>query len=488
MTKKLTIVLLALISTVNYQLSTVFAQDSQILSQMDLLGTARYVGMAGAMTAVGGDASAVKDNPAALGVYRRLEVTLTMDEEMDRIHQFETPNKILPMNTFTSTQAAFVYSYLNPGADIVANNFIISYHRLANFNRQYSVGYTGEIASLSDVAAIKTMGLKESALQPEGRWEDANVGWLSLQAYDTYLINPDPLEEGRWYSVLEQEQTINTYFNMTEHGYVNQFSLGWGANFRDRLYWGVTLNMLSLYHNQSVKYSESFGDSCGMSNETYVSQSGMGVNAAVGIIAHPLRWLRLGASFTTPSATSVTTTNYGDMSSTLYGVDSLGTARLLGFFSESPQHRVTDRSFTTPLRVSAGVAFQLRNYGLLSFQYDYAHNKHIYDTHTLRVGLEGVVVNRFFLNAGYAFESYFKTPEPEQLAINTVRTDAYSWYRNHSHYITAGFGYHGAHVIVHAAYKLRMQQVNVYAHEFATPYDLRAMTHNIVLTLGFHTN
>lgn len=463
------------------------AQDLQILSQNDLVGTARYVGMAGAMTAVGGDPSAVKDNPAALGVYRRLEVTLTLDEVMDRVHQYGRPEKDWQTNTFTAAQAAFVYSYVNPASDIVANNFIISYHRLANFNRQYTAVCYDDLVSLADVAALKTLGLSESALQPESRWDDPNVGWLSCQAYDTYLINPDPMEKGNWYSVLPPEQTINTYFTMKESGYVNQYSLGWGANFRDRLYWGITLNVLSLYHNQTAQYFESFGDSCSLSNDTYVSHNGVGVNAALGIIAHPVRWLRLGASFTTPSATSVTTTNYGDMISTLYAVDSLGVTRLMAFGSKSPTHRVTDRSFVMPLRTSLGIAFQLKNFGLLSFQYDYSHRKSISDTHMFRAGLEGVIVNSFFLNAGYAYESTFTSSSPEMLAVNTIRTDAYTQRKHHSHYITAGFGYRASHVFVHAAYRLRMQQFDTFAHELATPYDMRAMTHDLVITIGFHT-
>ena len=48
------------------------------------MGTARYVGMAGAMSAVGGDPSAVMDNVAGLGLYRRSEVMITFDETLDR--------------------------------------------------------------------------------------------------------------------------------------------------------------------------------------------------------------------------------------------------------------------------------------------------------------------------------------------------------------------------------------------------------------------
>jgi len=45
----------------------------------DIAGTARYMSMGGAMGAVGGDASAIKDNPAGLGIYRSSEMTGTLN-------------------------------------------------------------------------------------------------------------------------------------------------------------------------------------------------------------------------------------------------------------------------------------------------------------------------------------------------------------------------------------------------------------------------
>lgn len=465
------------------------AQDMQILSQTELLGTARYVGMAGAMTAVGGDPSAVKDNPAGLGVYRRMEVSLTLEGKLDRVHQHELPDFVDKNNSFLATQAAFIFSFTDPGkvSGMISNNFMLSYHRLANYNRTYTAGYADDLYSLSDVAALMTNGLPEAALQPAGRWDDPEIGWLSCLAYDTYLIDPNPKEPTQWLSKLYQGDVVNNNFVMRESGNLNQYAIGWGCNLSNRYYIGAALNVLSLYHNQEVKYTELFQDSCGMYNDTYVSHSGVGVNASVGFIAHPLRWLRLGVSFTTPTAMSVTTTSYGSMTGIVSVPDSLGVSRLTKFYSETPQNRHTDRSETLPLRTSVGVAFQLMNYGLLSLQYDYAHRKNLNDNHTFRVGLEGVICNQFFLNAGYAFETSFKKSAPEELAYNTVRTDAYSQFINRSHYVTAGFGFRSSHMMVHAAYRLRMQQFDTFAHELATPYDLRAMTHSIVFTIGFHT-
>ena len=46
--------------------STLTAQDVQRFAERQIAGTARYVGMGGAMTAIGGDPSAVLDNPDIL--------------------------------------------------------------------------------------------------------------------------------------------------------------------------------------------------------------------------------------------------------------------------------------------------------------------------------------------------------------------------------------------------------------------------------------
>lgn len=467
----------------------VSAQDAAILAQRDLVGTARYVSLGGAMTAIGGDPSAVLANPAGLGIYRRLEVSLTLDESFIDMQQKGAATVTERVNSFTASQASFVFSYEDPvkTRGLLFNNIMLSYHRLATFNRTYSAGYAGEAGSIADVAALKTLGLSEEAVSQEKRWDDPNVGWLSCQAYNTYLIDPDPSEPGRWYSLFEQGQTVNNHIRIQETGYVNQYALSWGGNISNKIYVGASLNMLSLYHNQTAAYYELFGTDCSIDNNTYVSHSGVGINGSFGIIAHPLRWLRLGASFTTPSAVTVTTISYGTMQSALWYVDSVGNPVKQAIVSESPMSKVVDKSITMPLRVSAGVALQLKNYGLLSLQYDYAHRKNIADTHSLRVGLEGVIVNRFFLTAGYAFESTFATNNPVMLYYNSVRTDAYSQYLNWSHNVSTGFGWHGDHFTVNVAYRWRLQQFETFAHELADPYNIRAITHNIVVTINFHT-
>jgi len=63
------------------------AQDYARMTERTIMGTARYVGFGGAMSAIGGDPSAVRDNVAGLGLYRRTELMLTLDYAYDRTWQ-----------------------------------------------------------------------------------------------------------------------------------------------------------------------------------------------------------------------------------------------------------------------------------------------------------------------------------------------------------------------------------------------------------------
>ena len=96
---------------------------------------------------------------------------------------------------------------------------MFSYHRLASFNRRYTAFQTAEW-SLADLMCLNTDGLPKSAVSSEGRWDNVNVGWLSCQAYDTYLISPTKEDSLVWENPLDDGQTVNNHFTITETGYV----------------------------------------------------------------------------------------------------------------------------------------------------------------------------------------------------------------------------------------------------------------------------
>ena len=51
--------------------------NNAIIATEDLNGTARYVGMGGAMEALGADISTISTNPAGIGMFRRSQVSLS---------------------------------------------------------------------------------------------------------------------------------------------------------------------------------------------------------------------------------------------------------------------------------------------------------------------------------------------------------------------------------------------------------------------------
>ena len=456
------------------------AQEQARLSERDLSGTARYVGMGGAMTAVGGDPSAVRDNPAGLGIYRRMELSLSMGGKWDQTMQVGGNWSGL-YSKFEMPQVAWVYCFGNPYRTngVVFNNFMFSYSRVRQYQREYYANVNDCENSLADVIALKTNGLEEKYLQPEGRWNDANIGWLSLLGYDSYMINP--LGNGQWGANLLPGEKVNSSMRVRELGYMDEYALDWGMNISNRWYVGAGIRMTSFYLSQTEYYDEKAQESgVTLSNDNTLLMSGLGVNGAIGMIGHPVEWFRFGVSFITPTASTLSVSNYGEMQSKLADSTHLAT---------TPSNTDSYDGLSLPLRLSTSVAFQCKRYGLLSLQYDYAHHKYLDDVHTLRVGLEVVSVQRLFINAGYVYESTFPDPNLRygyEKAVDAVETNTHALYTRNTQYISCGVGYRGRNLIVQAAYQYQLQDMDFQLHELCLTDGMRGRTHRFVITLGWH--
>ena len=76
-------------------------QDALRYSRPEQSGTARYMSMGGAFNALGGDFSAINDNPAAGGVFVNSEFNVTLNSNNNRINSnyLENENEINSENT-----------------------------------------------------------------------------------------------------------------------------------------------------------------------------------------------------------------------------------------------------------------------------------------------------------------------------------------------------------------------------------------------------
>ena len=76
---KRTLLVMATVVALPMSIAAQSAIDAYNLSQTDQRGTARFMAMGGAFTALGGDLSTLNQNPAGIGIYRRSEIGATLD-------------------------------------------------------------------------------------------------------------------------------------------------------------------------------------------------------------------------------------------------------------------------------------------------------------------------------------------------------------------------------------------------------------------------
>lgn len=471
--------LLLILFLVNSLSPISYCQDVQRFSERHLMGTARYVGMGGAMTAVGGDPSAVMDNPAGLGLYRRNEITLSISETIDCTQQVEGIDTYQSAR-FAAPNVATIWVWGNPNKQrgMIYSNVMLSANRLANFNREIVAKGTG-LGMVPSICAL-TNGLDETYLQNKP-WDDTEIGWLSILGYETYLINPqvdslatDVLNQYQWTPAVDFTEGS---LSVSEVGYYDQYTLSWAGNISNQWYVGLSVNIPTLSYTKRTSHYETDRFQSAELKSMY-HLSGVGVNGTIGLIYRPIQALRVGASFHTPTMMNLSIQTEGDMYSTLEGKK---------YEALTPASGVVSSEMVSPLRTSVSVAGQIGNKGLIAVQYDYAHSSEMEDVHTLRIGAEAQATRGLFLNAGYVYESSFMKNDPVwMLGYNEIRTDMDYRYTQSSQYLSAGVGYRSDAVVAQLAYQYRWQTVHQYASEMQLlPIEVGTQTHSIVATLAW---
>ena len=125
-------------------MTTVSAQsaiDAYSLSQGDLRGTARFMSMAGAFGALGGDLSTLNQNPAGIGVYRSSEIGVTVDFDMQSMKTdnfYKDNHTHVYCNNFGYVGSAFTGSDIMPVFYMGARPTLVP-HRLTEIITAVSV-------------------------------------------------------------------------------------------------------------------------------------------------------------------------------------------------------------------------------------------------------------------------------------------------------------------------------------------------------------
>lgn len=363
-----------------------YYNDALRFSQTRFGGTARFQGLAGANTALGGDATAAFINPAGLGLLRKSEMTFSF-----------TGNSANTQSAFLgeTTSAGKLNLNLNHlglhwatdrgGESTVRGSaFAVTMTRNNDFAELINYRGTNDRNSIVDYFLDRTDGrVPWSELDDELR-----NGIFSLEglAYATYLINPffgDNTTRNSYESFVPLAPTVQAE-NIRRSGAQSQWNVAYGLNIKDKLYLGAGIGIAVLRYAQDKSYTENVINSTAplpggqrlplnrLELTEKNRQNGTGINANIGVIVRPTDFFRIGASVTAPTVYRITDIYEAELA-VLYNNYPFtefrnGQPVIRVLSNERARTNVIESRYTmrTPMRINGGAAFFLGKRGFLT--------------------------------------------------------------------------------------------------------------------------
>lgn len=474
--------------------------DAAKIADKDLNGTARFVGMGGAMSALGGDISTIGTNPAGIGIYRSHDVMTSFS-----LSSFGTDANYMGNNLSTSKMKG---SYDNLGFVLstkIGNkttlryvNFGFNYHKSNSFYGNMEMGGDLGNQSQSYYMAQQAAGIESWGNSP---YTDVNIGWLSVLGYDGWLItdittdktgtpyldedgnqindvNGNPLYRtpGVYYGLYDNG---NASYRSEQRGGIEQYDFNISFNIKDRVYLGLTLGTYSVDYNKYTTYGESYenGEYYSLTSNNQIV--GAGFDVKVGAIIRPFEYspLRVGLAVHTPTFYSLDYKTRAYVESSLYDpvtgkneAASVATENIVDgdmireFRLQTPWLYNVSLGYTIGNSWALGAEYEYQDYSSMefrdlqgfsdSFEFENSTTAMLKGVHTFRAGLEYKVIPQFAIRAGYNYRSaLFNKDAFKDLPINSIQTDTDFSNTQALNNYTVGIGYRGSMFYADLAYK-----------------------------------
>lgn len=327
-------------------------------------GSSRSLGLSGAIGAIGADMSSASGNVAGLGLFRKSQISITTDLYVSAARSTYygstySDNKV----TAAIGNGGILYS--KPLADkknpkgLQFMNLLVAYNKLADFNkRTYFQGRNDSTSFLQPWLQTLNGGTGSDFYENLGV---ASQLFLQDQATGQYFAFNAP-----WPNFTKNQEK-----SILGRGSLGELNLAGALNLANKLYMGLGVNVQFLNYRETAVFTESevqndVTDFKNYSFEETFSTRGAGFNGRLGIIYRPVDLIRIGVSFQTPTAFTLTD-RYQNKMTAVYDNDANVTA-------ESPEGFYRYR-MTTPLRVQGSLAFIFGKRAMLGMDYEYVPNK-----------------------------------------------------------------------------------------------------------------
>jgi len=363
--KRISLIILAAIS-VFPGITAQNVEDALRYSQVFYGGTARFMSMGGAFTALGADMSSLSQNPAGIGVFRSSELTIT--PQLFHINSSAGFNGIASdyLYNFNLNQAGIVSNLISNSSEtgLITLNVGYSFNKTNNLNQNIRIQGESTTSSMADYWARFSEGTYYSDLSgAEGI------------AYDAWILDTITGSGGRSYGTVFSNYGKNppsVYGQnirrlVSYKGYTGEHAFSIGGNYSNKIFFGATLGISKLKYTSHFEHLESTDIALAskFKNFTYTDHfenTGTGYSLKIGAIIKPIETLRIGLAFHSPTLYRINEYFYEDITSNF--TDGR-------HFESSNEPMRFNYALTTPFRALAGVAVQIKKIALLSADYEF---------------------------------------------------------------------------------------------------------------------
>ena len=484
--------------------------EAAALLDTDLSGTARYVGMGGAMSALGADMSTMATNPAGTALYRSWDVAFSFGangvEQLTKSNS-DRGRSFKAYGSFDN--AGFVIASKISNDDALRFvNFGFNYRNVKRYNGKMGMasnlgGYfsqTGQMAwqAWENVGAIDYTYFDPNSshnLYDYNYFKNDSYGWLTLLGAYADLMGLYAVEDENGNILYDEEGNVvedywytgSNYGNYSEvlSGGIDAYDFNLSFNVFDAVYLGATFTLYTVDRQLESNYSEVF-DGGTYTLENFYRTTGKGFDLKLGAILRPFSEysFRVGVSATTPTRYTLRDYNSAIISSHFsngnnweldtYSKDAFGGDCYTDYTMVAPAKVNVSMGGTIGTSLALGAEYEYMNYGATKLYYDggmentdmNTHtSENFNELHTLRLGAEKTF-GSFYTRLGYNLQTGgYKKDAWKMIPINSVQTNtAYANIKSTQNF-TCGVGFHGDTFYVDAALLYSLQKSDFYPFE-----------------------
>jgi len=483
-----------LLTAGNLKAQTIY--DANRLIGGDLNGTARFVGMGGAMGALGGDISTMGTNPAGIGIYRSNDMMFSLGFNNTSAKSNSSGTEMNTDKFFGSfDNIGFVYSNkIGNQTALKYVNFGFNYHRMKSFDKNMVMSGDLNDVSQTDQFALQARGLNSTNMESQNVFFDNGIGWLSALAWNGHLIDP---VSGQ---IDEYQGLMHGYpygdFSSRERGGIQAYDFNVSFNIQDRVYLGATVGAYSVDYSKYTSYTESYeDDASNYTLENWFKTTGSGIDFKIGAIVRPFAAspLRLGVAVNTPVFYNLTDKSSAILNSNIDvnydNVISESENKYIDTYEEAGDTK-TDYRLTTPWKYNFSLGYTVGSNLALGAEYeysDYSTSKLKYDdgvsmsdenymikqslkgVSTFRLGAEYKVIPEFSIRGGYNhITASMDNGSYKSLPLRSIRTDTEYTNAKAINNYTLGMGYRGETFYADIAYQYSAYDEDFYLFDDET--------------------